>query len=57
MMKESDAKIEKLNQQIAKSSGEFKSKLEKARDDLKADLSQRGEKLKQAGRMAAEALK
>jgi hypothetical protein len=57
MMKESDAKIEKLDQQIAKADGEFKSKLEKARDDLKADLSRRSEKLKQAGRLAAEALK
>jgi uncharacterized membrane protein len=57
MMEESDAKIEKLNQQIAKADGEFKSKLEKARDDLKADFSRRSEKLKEAGRLAAEALK
>jgi DNA anti-recombination protein RmuC len=57
MMKESDAKVEKLNQQIAKAEGEFKNKLEKARDEVKADFSRRSEKLKQAGRLAAEALK
>jgi len=57
MMKESDAKIEKLNQQIAKTSGDFKHKLEKARDDLKVDYQKRSEKLKQAGKLAGEALK
>jgi len=57
MMKESDAKIEKLNQQIAKAEGDLKSKYEKARDDLKADLSQRSEKLKQAGSLVVEALR
>ena len=56
MMNEQDAKLNKLNEQIAKSSGDFKSKLETARNDLKADYKRRSEKLKQAGQMAKEAL-
>jgi len=57
MAKEIDAKIEKIDKQIAKASGDFKKKLEKARVDFKADYAQRSEKLKQAGHLAAEALK
>lgn len=57
MRKENDAKLNKLNEQIAKASAEFRQKLEKTRAEIKADYARRGEKLKQAGRMAAEALK
>ena len=35
----------------------IKKKMEKARADLKADYAQRSEKLKQAGKLTAEALK
>ena len=55
--KEIDAKVDKLDKQIVKASGDFKKKLEKARVDFKADYAQRSEKLKQAGHLAAEALK
>jgi hypothetical protein len=55
--KEHDAKVEKLNQQIAKAEGDLKKKLQKALDDLKADYARRKENLKQAGKFLAEALK
>jgi uncharacterized membrane protein len=57
MMKESDAKVEKLNQQIAKAEGDLKIKLKKTHDDLKADTARRKDKLKQAGKLLAEAIK
>lgn len=56
MKAEYDAKIEKLDKQIAKANQDFKSKLEKFRDDLKADYAMRSEKLNQAGQLVADAL-
>jgi uncharacterized membrane protein len=55
MRKQNDAKVDKLNQQIAKTSADFKAKLEKTRDELKSKHEKRMEKLKQAGQRVKEA--
>lgn len=56
LKQEAEAKIKKLDEQIAKADEDFKKKLEKTRTDLKADYEQRTAKLKQAGKLAGEAL-
>ena len=56
LKQEFEAKSKKLDEQIAKADEDFKKKLEKSRADLKADYEQRAAKLKQAGKLAGEAL-
>lgn len=53
---EADAKIAKVEEQISKAKGNVKAKFEKTRDELKAGYADRSAKLKEAGKLTAEAL-
>lgn len=50
------AKIDAIDKQVAKATGEAKARLEKRRDELKADRVARSAKLKQAWELTKEAL-
>ncbi len=53
---EAEAKVDKLDKQIAKASADSRAKFEKQRQQLEADYKQRVTKLKQAASLTSEAL-
>jgi hypothetical protein len=55
MQAEANARIAALEDQMAKASAETKANYEQRVADIKADLTERGEKLSKAAKLAGEA--